>query len=717
MTLRRTIRLAICGLALGLSLFSGRPSAQGSGVQMLHRFEWGTTPYNPSGIVAVPGGGALVVGDTSYSSIPPMIARVTASGGVTVLRNFRSCCNTRPRRLVRAGDGRFYGLSETGPPSYNSTLFSIDVDGRFSVLHDFQDRAPLDLLEGLDGRAYGYWAGGLDYTVFVIDASGVPQTLFFTQAVPLAVGPDGSVYGLATIVGCGLCAIERRTASGQVSSVAVLPDRTVTSVLPLGDGTLLTLALRSSDPPRCDLLHLTTGGAHTELRSFDEPCARVDSTFPHAVKTDVASEGAIGFTSRTIFSVNLHNNYTVSVLARSAEMGDRTPMIRDVARVADGSIWGVTTGGPRGGGTVFRVTAAGAWTTMTASPRGNVDGANPIGPLVPDADGFLYGAARDGGASDRGTLFRVSKDGTRFQVLYTFSGGSDGGYPNRLVRTPDGALYGTTSEGSGHYGTILRVGRSGALTTLFVFRRLEDGLTPGDLVVGRDGALYGRTRYGGRFGYGTAFRFSPDGMFTVLHHFSFDDGLRGWPDDHSALVAAPDGNFYGLSNPCRYDCGVNSVFRMTPTGEVTPFASLDDGLRPPLLQTPDGHLWSAFYRRAFAISTTGAGRVFELDRELKLGTVASDGTLYGFTSEPLERESYLDRVDIVKVLPSGTLRRYAALGPLGGHLKEGSLADGHDGSLYGTVVVDTTLPSDPLGLILRVAGPGPTGPSNVRIVR
>lgn len=209
--------------------------------------------------------------------------------------------------------------------------------------------------------------------------------------------------------------------------------------------------------------------------------------------------------------------------------------------------------------------------------------------------------------------FRVSKDGARFQVLYTFTGGSDGGGPNALVRTQDLALYGTTRSGDSHAGTIFRVGRNGALTTLFVFRRREDGGQPGNLVVGRDGALYGRTEYDGQFGYGTAFRFSPaDGVLTVWHHFSFEDPLRGWPGGNSAFVAASDTNLYGLSNSCSvYSCAHGtSVFRMTPGGHVTPIWSTDHSLSPPLLHTPDGNLWASGDRMLASVSaTTGAARL------------------------------------------------------------------------------------------------------------
>lgn len=56
---------------------------------------------------------------------------------------------------------------------------------------------------------------------------------------------------------------------------------------------------------------------------------------------------------------------------------------------------------------------------------------------------------------------------------------------------------------------------------------MEDGRLPRALAVGRDGGLYGWTLSGGQFDRGTAFRVTSDGAFTVIHHFSQADGLRG----------------------------------------------------------------------------------------------------------------------------------------------------------------------------------------------
>jgi uncharacterized repeat protein (TIGR03803 family) len=225
-------------------------------------------------------------------------------------------------------------------------------------------------------------------------------------------------------------------------------DVTIRTVLPMPDGTVLAMTSRpESVDTQCDLVRVASGVA-TLLHTFSEACGT--SGQRRQLKADSRPDSALGFAAQTFL---VGPTGAVIRLPQPADLPVSTHVVLDMDRSADGSIWGVTTGGGFGAGTVFRIPASGTWTTVATLPAGNREGAEPVGPLVADADGYLYGAARAGGLYERGTIFRVSKDGRRFDVLYTFAGGSDGGFPNALVRARDGALYGTTSSGANHYGT------------------------------------------------------------------------------------------------------------------------------------------------------------------------------------------------------------------------------------------------------------------------
>jgi uncharacterized repeat protein (TIGR03803 family) len=81
------------------------------------------------------------------------------------------------------------------------------------------------------------------------------------------------------------------------------------------------------------------------------------------------------------------------------------------------------------------------------SPQGCSNGAGPAAGLLTDAAGNLYGTAESGGASYHGTIFKVDTTG-RETVLYNFTGGVDGGYPEgNLTMDKQGNLYGTTFAG------------------------------------------------------------------------------------------------------------------------------------------------------------------------------------------------------------------------------------------------------------------------------
>jgi uncharacterized repeat protein (TIGR03803 family) len=108
--------------------------------------------------------------------------------------------------------------------------------------------------------------------------------------------------------------------------------------------------------------------------------------------------------------------------------------------------------------------------------------------------------------------------------------------PNGLVQGRDGNFYGTTFSGGGQnynpdtgeygYGTVFQFSTNGTVTTLYSFTGGADGSNPlAALVQGSDGRFYGTTEYGGAYGLGAVFAFSPDSTLTTL--YSFTGGADG----------------------------------------------------------------------------------------------------------------------------------------------------------------------------------------------
>jgi uncharacterized repeat protein (TIGR03803 family) len=261
-----------------------------------------------------------------------------------------------------------------------------------------------------------------------------------------------------------------------------------------------------------------------------------------------------------------------------------------MVQASNGDLYGTTQGGGAyGQGTIFKLTLAGALTTLhsfceTQNSEGDcLDGVGPFTTLVQGTNGDLYGATQSGGSTQSGTIFKITMAG-EFTTLYTFcltSGCPDGEYPKAaLVQGGDGNFYGVTSSGGTAYGggTFFTMTPSGALTTLYSFCVLNadcaDGNHPLALMLGTDGNFYGLTGNGGASDYGTIFQFTPSGSLTTEHSFA---GADGWVNNNSyngpMLIQDTNGTFYGVTE----QGGAN--YTSCPTCSGTVF-SLSMGLGP-----------------------------------------------------------------------------------------------------------------------------------------
>jgi uncharacterized repeat protein (TIGR03803 family) len=270
--------------------------------------------------------------------------------------------------------------------------------------------------------------------------------------------------------------------------------------------------------------------------------------------------------------------------------------------------------------------------------KGSPDGAAPVGGLIRDTAGNLYGTTQDGGSANCrggcGTVFKLGIGGE--SALYSFTGyPTDGEYPEaRLVRDTAGDLYGTTREGGNYgYGTVFKVDSTGKETVLYSFLGTPpDGAAPvGGLVRDAAGNLYGTTYSGGDFvcQCGMVFKIDPSGKETVL--YSFTGGTDG-ANPVAGLVHDSAGNFYGttyfgggVASCGRLGCG--TAFKVDRTGKETVlyrFTGGTDGGAPgaSLLLDAAGNLYGT---ASFGGSTPPCGTIFKLDNSGALIV------LYGFT--------------------------------------------------------------------------------------
>lgn len=282
----------------------------------------------------------------------------------------------------------------------------------------------------------------------------------------------------------------------------------------------------------------------------------------------------------------------------------------------DGNLYGTTLfGGAHSFGTLFELTPSGAASALYAF-TGGTDGGSPADQfLTMDGPGNLYGVTQSGGAYGHGTVFVLTPTGTE-HVLYSFTGGADGGQPQGdLLRDSQGNLWGTTAQGGlmsrcrgAGCGTVFKIAGDGMETVFHAFGGAKrDGALPNaGLVADAQGNLYGTTYNGGTYNLGTVFQLTPDGVETVLH--SFAGGSRGdGAKPFSNLVRDGEGNLYGITVG-----GKGRVFEIAASGTERVIYSFNNksGYQPPagLVLDAAGNL----YGTTSLGGASGKGTVFQL---------------------------------------------------------------------------------------------------------
>jgi uncharacterized repeat protein (TIGR03803 family) len=179
---------------------------------------------------------------------------------------------------------------------------------------------------------------------------------------------------------------------------------------------------------------------------------------------------------------------------------------------AGGLFWGVSTYGGLtspacvksatdvGCGFVFTIDPATHKASIVYSFSGGADGGEPSASLIYQK-GILYGTTALGGAAGDGTIFKITPATHAESVVHNFKGGtSDGATPFASLLYDKGKFYGTTlAGGNAGKGTLFAVNAATSTETiLHNFTGHADGGSPGGLIV-HNGILYGAAYTGGTF--------------------------------------------------------------------------------------------------------------------------------------------------------------------------------------------------------------------------
>jgi uncharacterized repeat protein (TIGR03803 family) len=341
------------------------------------------------------------------------VARGQTTATLTTLLSFTNAMG-RPSELIQGSDGNLYGVTAAGGSRCYGSAFRMTLAGVLTELASFDlpNAIPdAGLVQGRDGDFYGTTSGagsGASHgTVFRMTPGGAVSTLFsFTgddgdSRGRLVQGNDDTFYG---------------TTKGWYNS-----------------GTIFKV---------------TTTGAFANLLVFNG----ANGTSPFA---GLVQAGNGDFYGTTYYG----GNRGLGTVFKMTPGGDLTTLVSftNTARVyaglvrgSDGNLYGTTAGMSNSPssllpGIVFKMTPEGALTTL-AAPFNYQEWP---GTLIQASDGNFYGTTSSGGSRGLGTVFQVTAEGL-FTTLLEFDC-ANGATPSDLIQATNGLLYGTT-WGCGKYG-------------------------------------------------------------------------------------------------------------------------------------------------------------------------------------------------------------------------------------------------------------------------
>jgi uncharacterized repeat protein (TIGR03803 family) len=252
--------------------------------------------------------------------------------------------------------------------------------------------------------------------------------------------------------------------------------------------------------------------------------------------------------------------------------------------------------------------------------------------------------------------------------IIAFKGSIESGNPGPTpTQGRDGRLYGTFPNPESTSGSDFSMSLAGSLQVTHLFGSEAGGVNPfAGLTLGSDGNFYGATGGGGSAQYGTLYRISPGGTFTILHNFLGGSDGSG---PLSAPILAADGNFYGttagtVATPA-------TVYKYSPSSETLTTIYVFDFLHgtrvgASLLQGSDGYLYGV----AEDGGSHDYGTVFKMD---------TSGKLFFYYSFP---------------------------GGAGGRDPIGPLIEATDGNIYGTTALGGSTPKQGYGTVFRMTKQG-----------
>jgi len=588
-----------------------------TGETVLYSFTGGADGGNPeTGVILDPAGNL-------YGTTATSVYKLDAAGHLTVLYSLGYNPYGSVSGLIRDAAGNLYGTTAYGGTSGQGVVYRLDTAGHYTPLYAFTGGAdggyPTGgIIRDTTGNLYGTAAGGTANAgvVYKLDTAGNETVLYSFPGGATGGNPStgvtrdsaGNLYGTANTV--GPCA-------GDGISV--------------GCGVVYKLDKAGNYTVLCTFTGGADGG-HPETGVIRDSASNLYGT------TNLGGAAGAG----VVYKLNATGQETVLYGFPFAANGSNpnAGVIRDSA----GNLYGTTTrGGTVDEGVVYQLDAAGHETVLHTF-TGTGDGGYSVAGVIRDSAGNLYGTTVSGGVlgclespgitAPCGVVYKLDATGQE-TVLYSFTGGADGGQPYAgVIRDSAGNLYGTTTAYSStdclesfRCGVVFKLDAALQETVLYTFTDARCGPSPVAGVI-RDSAgnLYGTDNCNGAAGAGVVYRLDTADNYTALYNFT--GGADGGTPYAGVIDSA--GNLYGttqsggIGNCGIPGCGV--VFELDPTGQETvlyTFTGGADGASPlaGVIRDSAGNL----YGTTVGGGSYGCGVVYKLD------TAGNETVLHSFT--------------------------------------------------------------------------------------
>jgi uncharacterized repeat protein (TIGR03803 family) len=366
-------------------------------------------------------------------------------------------------QLTLNEQGNLYGTTRLSKDG-GGIVFKIDSTGDKHTLFDFagQDTQLLGPLVRVGGTLYGTTYGGQDKTCTTHGGCGAIYSLARGHLTVLHDFTALEAHRPQGLTRDSLGNLYGATAhSGSVFSSPQCGSQGCGSVFEYSQGEEILLYNFVGQPdgrtPNGELLVDRSGNIYGTTQ--------VGGTLNHGMVFELSPNG--------------DGTWTEMILYNFRGTSDGAQPSSGVIMDAKGNLYGVTQEGglpikcrydtKLGCGVVYKLlrNADGSWTERTLHRFGgtSTDGFFPVGNLIHDKQGNLYGVTSDGGEGGAGTVFELQPDGTEILLKSFSTTNNDGGYPAAgLTMDALGNLYGTTTSfgntACGYYegcGTVFKI--------------------------------------------------------------------------------------------------------------------------------------------------------------------------------------------------------------------------------------------------------------------